>query len=120
MDLPHFTVTTDEGASVAYDDLWQRKNLVLIVVEPSAEARDYIERLRSRLGELTAYDTACVVTADRVEGFGRPAAVIADRWGEVYFSVAPGSVSQLPSPDELIGWLRYVQMQCPECQGEAR
>ena len=32
----------------------------------------------------------------------------------------PPSAAGLPGPDELIEWLRYVQMQCPECQGEAR
>jgi hypothetical protein len=26
----------------------------------------------------------------------------------------------LPDADALMEWLRYVQMQCPECQGESR
>jgi hypothetical protein len=120
MELPHFTVTSDAGETVAYSDLWQRRNLLLIVVDRSREAEAYVARLRSRMPELTAHETACVITRDSIEGVGCLAAVVADRWGEVHYAAEPPSAAGLPGPDELIEWLRYVQMQCPECQGESR
>jgi len=35
--------------------------------------------------------------------------------------VADGkTVDGLPGPEDVIDWLRYVQHQCPECEGESR
>lgn len=46
--------------------------------------------------------------------------VVSDQWGEV-FHVYPGAADthDLPAPDELAEWLRFMAIQCPECQGEA-
>ena len=46
--------------------------------------------------------------------------VIADQWGEV-FHTHRGAPEQhdFPAPDELVEWLKFVAIQCPECQGEA-
>jgi hypothetical protein len=33
--VPHFEVTTVDGQHVRYDDIWQRRNLVLVVVYPA-------------------------------------------------------------------------------------
>jgi peroxiredoxin len=46
--------------------------------------------------------------------------LIADQWGELFLvqSGSPGS-HDLPSPEEVAEWLRFVAIQCPECQGEA-
>jgi hypothetical protein len=120
MELVHFTVTNDVGETVDYAGLWQRLNLLLIVVDDSPSAAEYAAAIRSNMADLTAYDTACVITRDAVAGTGRPGALIADRWGEVHFSISSATVDGLPGPAQLVEWLRYVQMQCPECQGEAK
>jgi hypothetical protein len=26
----------------------------------------------------------------------------------------------LPTPEDLLDWIRYVENQCPECEGEAK
>ena len=46
--------------------------------------------------------------------------LIADQWGEV-FHVYPGGagVHDLPTAEEVVSWLRFLAIQCPECQGEA-
>jgi hypothetical protein len=36
--IPHFTVTTFSGESFDYSDIWQRKNLVLVLL-PHADWR---------------------------------------------------------------------------------
>jgi peroxiredoxin len=53
----------------------------------------------------------------RLQGGGM---IIADQWGEV-FHVEPGGTDRhdTPAPSEVVEWLRYVAIQCPECQGEA-
>ena len=47
--------------------------------------------------------------------------VIADQWGEIFHVEAGGpAVHPFPAPAEVAEWLRFVTIQCPECQGEAR
>ncbi len=40
---------------------------------------------------------------------------IADRWGEVFESYEPGEGHSLPSGEEILKTLRYIEIQCPEC-----
>ena len=119
--VPHFRVEALDHTQVAYSEIWQRKNLVLVLLpdDGTREADDYSAGLRSHMAELTAHDTVCLMSRDDVAGAPRPGIVIADRWGEIHF-VAGGRVDDLPGPDGIVEWLRYVQVQCPECQGETK
>jgi len=120
--VPHFEVATLDGRRARYTDVWQRKNLLLVSVSEveSSESSGYLAQLSAGMPALTAHDTAFVVTRDPVDGAPRPGVVIADRWGEIHFVARAPAAGELPDADELIGWLRYVQQQCPECEGEAR
>ena len=53
-------------------------------------------------------------------GVGGGSVLIADQWGEL-FLVEPGEEGEhgYPEPEEVVEWLRFVAIQCPECQGEA-
>jgi hypothetical protein len=120
--VPRFTITTTSGTEVRYLDLWQHSNLLLIALPPDAVAfaRRYVDRIRKSLADLPADDTACIVTADDVEGLRAPGALVADRWGEVRFARQADSVEDLPDPEDLAEWVQHVQHACPECEGEAR
>lgn len=48
-----------------------------------------------------------------------PALAIADQWGEVHAGVAAGAEHRWLAVAEVADWLRYLAMQCPECEGEA-
>ena len=111
--VPHFRATAQNGRPFAYVEIWQKKNLVLVLL-PEAGAEEYLAALTSA-SELTQGDTVCVVTRDAVDGFPRPGAAVADQWGELFF-VTDG----LPPAAELVEWLDYARMQCPECRGEER
>ena len=120
--MPMFTVTSIlDGAPFAFERVWQLKNLLLVSI-PSSDpaARLYSERLHDRVADLHSLDTALVVTADIVPGIPSPGVVIADRWGEIYHVEGADHASDLPTADDLIEWVRFVRLQCPECQGEAR
>jgi hypothetical protein len=119
--LPHFTVSTVEGGRSVYGSLWQRKSLLLVCVpERSPAAEIYGRALAAAFREEAFGDVECIVTGDVIAGFTPPCAIVADRWGEIVFVATATSVDELPRTEELIDWVRYVRMHCPECEGEAR
>jgi hypothetical protein len=120
--VPHLTVTTLSGERFDYSDIWQRKNLVLVLLPHSGSAATtkFVDQLTAQMSELTADDSACVITRDSVSGVPSPGIVVADRWGEIRHLAGGKTVDDLPGPDDVIEWLRYVQHQCPECEGESR
>src|ERR671922_1572149 len=108
--VPHFDVTTLDGQRVRYDEIWQRRNLVLLVVSPherEAAAR-YASQIDGRRREFEDAETTIVMTTDAVPGFAPPRVVIADRWGEILHigSSPSGEVSQLPNVDEVLSWVQ--------------
>jgi len=117
--VPHFQVTTIDRQQGRYDCVWQHRPLVLVCLESvgtSAET-DYLLSLET----LTASGGAAVViTRDPITDVPRPGALVADQWGEIYFIRDAASVDQLPAASELAEWLQWVQMKCPECEGEAK
>ena len=105
--VPHFEVTTTGGACVRYADHWQRRNLLLIAL-PASGAEDYIRSLERQMPELTAHDTVCVITRDSIRGIDALGVVVADKWGEIHHVAHAKSAADLPGPEELIEWLRWV------------
>ncbi len=121
--MPHFDLMTLGGERFRYASIWQRRNLVLVVVpagESAAAPRPYVAALLARTSEFTSRDAECVVTADAVPGVQSPAVVIADKWGEIDHVATAAQVEDLPSPDELLDWIDYLDRRCPECEGEAK
>lgn len=117
--VPHFDVATLDGARTSYRTIWQQQNLVLVTLPPGARgAAEYVEGLRRRMADLTASDTAVVLTESPVEGLPAPALLVADRWGEIAFAQSAETPDRLPPPDEVIEWLRFTRHRCPECEGE--
>jgi hypothetical protein len=49
-------------------------------------------------------------------GLRGAAVVIADEWGDVYALEDAGAGHELPSPQEVAEWVRYIAIQCPECE----
>jgi len=119
--LPMFTASIGDGTLVDYEDIWQRKNLLLVslpIDDPTAAA--YATAMSLIEPRVPEYDSAAIITTTQIEGMPSPGVVVADRWGEVYYVQAADRASELPAPDELLEWLRFVQIQCPECQGETQ
>jgi hypothetical protein len=48
-------------------------------------------------------------------GVDPPAVVVVDEWGEVYFSLR-ATGHDLPEVHDVIDWVRFVAIQCPECE----
>jgi hypothetical protein len=119
--MPMFTARNADGTVVRYDDIWQRKNLLLVSLPPDdATAGAYATSLSVLEADLAAYDAFLLVTTTRVQGVPSPGVVVVDRWGEVYYVQEADRAAGLPAPQELIDWLQFVRNECPECQGETR
>ena len=43
--------------------------------------------------------------------------MIADEWGEVYSVADAGAGHRFPGAPEIIEWVRFLAIQCPECEG---
>lgn len=118
--VPHFDATTVDGRSVSYSTIWQRNNLILVTLPaPDSEtSRRYVSRLTAHMRDVG--DTASVITRDHVPGIPGPGVLVADRWGEIVYVVVRSDVADLPKLEELLEWIEYLRIRCPECEGEAR
>jgi len=120
--VPHLEVETVHGQVFRYSTIWQQTNLVLVVLprSESPSIATYVSELTARLAEFSEQGTKCVITRERAAGIAAPGVLVADRWGEIGYVTTVADVSDLPSAQDLLDWVAYVQNQCPECQGEAK
>jgi len=118
--VPRFEIVTIDDIPVNYADVWQKKNLALVCLkeDESAAAQGYIKELREALPALSVHDAVVVVTTNPVDGMPLPGCAVADRWGELQWITASDKVADLPSPREIAAWLRFIEIQCPEGDGE--
>lgn len=49
-------------------------------------------------------------------GLRGTAVLVADEWGEIYFAADSGAEHELPPPEEIVEWVRFIAIQCPECE----
>jgi|SRR5687767_10262260 len=120
--VPHFHVTSVDQRDISYATIWQHRSLVLVALgdSESKAGRAYAEAVMALASRFAAHDAECIVTRDAVDGVAAPAVLVADRWGEIVHLATAASVDGLPPPGDLLDWTHYVQMRCPECEGEAR
>lgn len=120
--VPHFRVAAVDDPIVEYSTIWQRRNLVLVVLSEadSASSRAYVSQLEAAVSAFHSHETECVITRDAVAGVASPAVLIADRWGEIIFVAGGSNVTDLPRLPDILDWIAYLQTRCPECEGEAK
>ncbi|HSH44656.1 MAG TPA: hypothetical protein VK966_02310 [Longimicrobiales bacterium] len=108
---------------------------ILLVVHPGcARCAEYARSVGEAAGALPDWDADIMVASPAAEGFegldgvtvvrdpdralGEGLTVLVlDRWGEVYHAGHHGGDHDAASPEELLEWVRFVAIQCPECEG---
>jgi hypothetical protein len=115
--VPHFSVSTALGQQVRYDRMWQHRNLVFVSVDVRRHPQYgvYASDLMARTREFAAAETELVVSPDPIQGLPAPAVMVADRWGEIVRIFTADADVPLPNADELLDWINFIRMQCPEC-----
>ena len=87
----------------------------VLLPEPISDANQFHEQRRLPFPVLADPEQRLV----RASQVAPPALVIADQWGEIHHVTVAGPEHAWPSPAEVTEWLRFLAMQCPECEGEA-
>ena len=141
--LRDYELKKADASSLTLSDFRNKQNLVLILLPPaieprqtqliaslaekSAEVRENETRVivvvrpeqLARVAELSEVLTAAVDESGRMfaELCGADATTIyfTDKFREVFhvFHIAGGD--PLPTTDDILGWIKFVAMQCPEC-----
>lgn len=115
--MPQFDVVTVGGHRVRYENLWQHRNLVFVSVGVADRPGlpRYVEDLLAHASDFAEADTALVISTEAVTGLPSPGVIVADRWGEIVYVYSDDRIASMPSPDELLEWVNFVRIQCPEC-----
>ena len=119
--IAHFDGLTVDGRQLHYSQLWQHRNLVLFVLPPSLHdsARLYLRAVAARLSKLQPDDTTLVLSDRALERLPLGTLVIADRWGEIaHLQELVSNIAAWPSVDEVLEWVEFIRMKCPECPPE--
>ncbi len=117
--VPHFEVRTLQGELFSYSSIWQRKNLLLVTL-PALDAvstEGYVSELSACLQHLSDQDLEYVLTRDFIPGISGSSVLVADRWGEIVYTVEESDVA---ASQDVLEWVNYLNNRCPECEGEAR
>jgi len=120
--VPHFEIRTVQGELFSYSSIWQRKNLLLVSL-PALDAdsiEDYVTELSTRVQHLGDQGLEYVITRDVIPALSSSAVLVADRWGEIVYTVADSVVADMPAPEDVLEWVKYLNNRCPECEGEAK
>jgi peroxiredoxin len=85
----------------------------VVAIGPDEPAEN--RQLAARLGQPFPFlsDPAGGVIAQ--QGLASPSLIIADRWGEIWAAWLGGTTHQLPSEQDILQWLSFIEAQCPEC-----
>jgi peroxiredoxin len=116
--VPHFDVLTVDGQRVRYTEFWQHQNLVFVSLDLQShpEHRQYAANLRARRDEFSGEETVLVISSEAVGGLPSPGVIVADKWGEIVHVFRPDEPgASMPDADDLLDWVHFVRIQCPEC-----
>ena len=109
--LPHLTLTSVTGDTIAYRDLWQRCNVAIVCTADAEVARPFV----NATADFAERNAVCLVTRETHEVLPCPGIVIGDRWGEIVHVAR-----EVPRVEDVLEWLDHLEQRCPECEGEAR
>jgi hypothetical protein len=92
--------------------------VVVVLHGPDCEAcAAYVAKLAEQAEDIGASDGRVKYVRAALED--APGVAIADQWGEIAVAELAGAAHRFMEPAEVITWLQYLAMKCPECEGEA-
>ncbi|MBV9688698.1 MAG: redoxin domain-containing protein [Ktedonobacteraceae bacterium] len=97
----------------AHVDAYHQQETAVLAIGPDQLAEN--QQLAAQLGHPFPLlsDPGGRVTAQ--QGLDTPSLVIADRWGEIWKAWVGDTDHQLPSAQDVLQWLVFIESQCEEC-----
>jgi peroxiredoxin len=134
--LQSFALETPAGREIRSQSYRQRSNLVLLLHHgrDCARCQEMLADFDARSGEIRdqsaailaigpdAHDASFPMLLDPAgavatrQGLTVPAVVIVDRFGEIWAAWEDGTDHHLPHAGDVIEWLDFLEVQCPECE----
>lgn len=91
----------------------RRLNATAFVIAGSGDLTTYARQLTERAESFAAWDGRIYWTPP--DGVAEHAAIVVDRYGQVYEVTTAVDWRALPSPHALEEWFRFLATACPEC-----
>jgi len=97
----------------AHSDAYHQQETVVLAIGPDqlAESQQLAAQLDHPFPLLS--DPAEGIIAQ--QGLDTPSLVIADRWGEIWKAWVGSADHRLPSAQDILQWLVFIESQCEEC-----
>jgi peroxiredoxin len=106
------------GAAKGYDKIQEEQAEVLAVVQgTSGKAARVKDEARAKFPVLVDKDGRIHRLLGAQDRRGQPemAVYVTDRFGEVFAAFRESEKQAMPSVQEILEWLEFVNSQCPEC-----
>lgn len=101
--------------AAASDGIAEWDGRVVVVVPESPDSAAAIYEDESKAFTILADPERALSSRLALSG---AAVVVADQYGVIHEAADAGEGHELPEPHEIVNWLQYLAVQCPECQGE--
>ena len=114
--LPDATLPMRDGGAISLDAYRPKWDLVMVMLGDGAvapEVAHLLDVLAAGRAEVAAEDGRVLA----VDAAGRPAPAlyVTDHSGEIYGAMRPGERSWPTSAKDVVEWLVFANIQCPEC-----
>lgn len=136
-----YTLRKADGSALMLSDFRNKQNVVLVVIpEPNDAAAQLLRHLVGKCAEVRENETQVIVVLppEELNRWPVPPELIAatdptgrcvvelgiecetviyflDKFREVFHVYRTAMNQTLPTVDDILGWTRFVAMQCPEC-----
>lgn len=106
------------GVANGYSKIQEEQTEVLAVLQCTRETASQLkEKAGAKFPVLVDADGRMHRLMGAQDGSGQPgmAIYITDRYGEVFAAFHEAEKQSMPTVQEILGWLAFVNSQCPEC-----
>jgi peroxiredoxin len=106
------------GIAKDYSKIQEEQAEILAVLQgPTGKAARIKDEVRAKFPVLVDKDGRIHRLMGAQDRRGKPemAVYITDRFGEVFATFREVEKQAMPSPQEILGWLEFINGQCPEC-----
>ena len=106
------------GIAKGYSQIQEEQAEVLAVLQCTPEKATQVkDKAQVMFPVLVDADGGINRRMGALDGSGQPSAAIyiTDRFGEVFAAFRESETQAMPSVQEIVGWLAFVNSQCPEC-----